>query len=68
MGGSLERVSANVTAILSSLRLYHSVAKVNEAISRIQASLGQEPDIGALDDITLDDLKQKLHVLLQDQV
>ncbi|WP_168220532.1 TolC family protein [Azospirillum thermophilum] len=64
-GGSLERVSAKVTAILSSIRLYHAVAKVNEAISRVQASLGQEPEIGSLDEIPMDTLKEQVRKSLQ---
>lgn len=67
-GNGLERISANVTAILSSIRLYHAAAKANEAVSRVQASLGLEPEIGSLDDISLDELKERIAKILQEPI
>jgi outer membrane protein TolC len=55
-----ERVSAQVTAILSQLRRYHALAKAHEAASKIEASLGLEPAIGSLDDVDLPDLAQRI--------
>lgn len=63
--GNLDRIAANVTAILSSVRRYHAMAKVQEAASRVQASLGVEPRIGSLDDIELPELKQQIHHFLE---
>jgi len=63
--GNLDRIAANVTAILSSVRRYHAMAKVQEAASRVQASLGVEPRIGALDDIELPELKEQIQHFLE---
>lgn len=68
MGSGLERISASVTAILSTIRMYHAVAKVNEAASRVQASLGQEPEIGSLDDMTLEELKGRVTSMLSEAI
>lgn len=53
MASQLDRISANVTFILSSVRRYQAIAKVHEAASRVQASLGLEPEISSLDDADL---------------
>lgn len=67
-GNKLERISANVTSILSAIRMYHAVSKVNEAISRVQASLGLEPEIGSLDDISLEDLTAGIAKVLKEAI
>ena len=54
----LDRISANVTYILSTVRLYQAVAKVQEAESRVQATLGFEPVFESLDDLDLQALRQ----------
>lgn len=60
MGTPLERISRNVTRILSSVRMYQAMARVNEASGRIQATLGLEPQFGALDETTLADLRRQI--------
>jgi outer membrane protein TolC len=62
---NLDRIAANVTTILSSVRRYHAMAKVHEAASRVQASLGLEPRIGSLDDTELPELKKQIHQFLE---
>jgi hypothetical protein len=47
-----------VTYILSTVRLYQAVAKVQEAESRVQATLGFEPVFDSLDDLDLQALRQ----------
>lgn len=64
MASRLDRIAANVTAILSSMRRYHAIAKVNEASSKIQATLGLEPQIPSLDDTSLEDLKHQIETSL----
>jgi outer membrane protein TolC len=49
-------VAARTTTILSLLRRYQAVAGVHEAASKLHATLGLEPDIDSLDDISLADL------------
>jgi hypothetical protein len=53
----LDKVSNTTTAILSLLRRYQALAQANAAASRLQATLGMEPDIGSVQDISLIDLK-----------
>jgi len=43
---------------LSTVRLYQAVAKVQEAESRVQATLGFEPVFESLDDLDLQALRQ----------
>lgn len=49
-------ISANVTTILSELRRYQAMSKFQEATGLLQASLGMEPMIGSLDEVSLQDL------------
>lgn len=65
MASQLDRVSANVSAILSQLRLYHALAKVYEASSKLHATLGLEPQIGSLDDTSLTALTLNISDALQ---
>lgn len=65
MASRLDRISSDVTFILSSVRRYHAMAKVHEAASRVQATLGLEPEIGNLDDIDLPTLQQQIRQSMQ---
>jgi outer membrane protein TolC len=65
MASNLERISASTTSILSSVRLYHAMAKVQEAASRLQATLGLEPEIGSLDDADLPTLEKQIEQSLK---
>ena len=60
MGSPLERISRDVTRILSSVRMYQSMARVNEASAQIQAVLGLEPHISSLDTVALTDLQKEV--------
>lgn len=60
MGSSLERISRDVTRILSSVRMYQAMARVNEASAQIQAVLGLEPHVSSLDTIALPDLQKEV--------
>jgi outer membrane protein TolC/ketosteroid isomerase-like protein len=53
VSSELTRISAAVTSILSEVRRYQAMAKVHEAASRIQASVGLEPTLGNVEDIEL---------------
>jgi outer membrane protein TolC len=59
-GSPLERISAEVTRILSSARLYQALGRVNEASGQIQITLGLEPEIGSVDDLSLDALREEI--------
>lgn len=60
MAGEQARISANVTTILSELRRYKSMAKVQEAVGRMQASIGREPQINSMDTLSLTELQSQL--------
>lgn len=60
MGTPLERISRDVTRILSEVRMYQAMARVNEASGRIQATLGLEPQFSSLDEATLYSLRGEI--------
>jgi len=64
MGSQLDRVTANVSAILSQLRRYEAMAKAQEAAGRVQATLGIDPTLGSVDDTTLPELTRTVHDML----
>jgi hypothetical protein len=65
MASQMDEISANVTHILSSVRRYQAIAKVHEAASRVQATLGLEPNIASLDDTDLATLQTSIKKSLQ---
>ena len=60
MASDLDRISTQVTAILSEVRLYHALAKVKEAEIQIQSTVGVEPNIASLDQLGLEELETYL--------
>ncbi|HSG02624.1 MAG TPA: TolC family protein, partial [Marinobacterium sp.] len=54
------RISANVTTILSELRRYQAMSKFQEATGQLQSSLGMEPEMGSIDEISLVDLTAQI--------
>lgn len=52
----LELVANNTTAILSLLRRYQSLAQLQGAASKMQATIGLEPRLGSVDERSLDQL------------
>ena len=65
MASRLDRISAQLSAILSSTRRYQAMAKVHESGSRLQALLGLQPEIGSLDDTDLPTLQKSVGESLQ---
>ena len=55
--GKLEMVASNTATILSQLRRYQALAGAHAAASRLQATLGMEPEIGSVQDLSLKDLQ-----------
>jgi outer membrane protein TolC len=53
----LDKVSSHTAAIFSLMRRYQALAQAHAAASRLQATLGMEPDIGSVQDMSLTDLK-----------
>jgi outer membrane protein TolC len=58
--GDLERISTQVSSILSDVRRYHALAKLHESASRLQATMGLEPQIDSLDSTSLDELSRRI--------
>jgi outer membrane protein TolC len=52
----LELVANNTTAILSLLRRYQSLAQLQGAASKVQATIGMEPQLGSVGELSLDQL------------
>lgn len=65
MDSQLDRVSVSVSAILSQLRRYDAMAKAQEAAGRVQATLGIDPNIGSVDEMTLQDLTKTIQEMLK---
>ena len=59
-GTALERVSREVAHILSTLRMYQAMARVSESAGQLQLTLGLEPQFGSMDDISLEELAQRV--------
>jgi hypothetical protein len=53
----LDRVSSYTTTILSLLRRYQALALMHSAGSKLQASMGVEPDVPSVREASLDELK-----------
>ncbi len=59
--GEQTLIAANVTSILSELRRYQAMAKVQESIGRLQSSLGMEPELNAsVDGLSLAELRTRV--------
>lgn len=54
--GEQVRIAASVSAIFSQLRRYEAMAKAQEAIGQLQATLGMEPEFNSVDDYSLDQM------------
>lgn len=61
----LDTVANNTTAILSLLRRYQALAQVHAAASKLQSTLGLEPAIGSMQELTLPQLTQQIQTSLQ---
>jgi len=54
----LDRVSSNTTTILSLLRRYQALALVHTSASKLQATMGLEPAVPGVQDVSLEELKR----------
>ena len=54
--GRLESVANNTAAILSLLRRYQALSQVHAAAGKLQATLGMEPEIGSVRELSLPEL------------
>jgi hypothetical protein len=61
----LEQVSSSTTAILSLLRRYQSLSQVQSAGGRLQATMGLEPEIGSVTELSLEDLTREVSASMQ---
>ncbi|MNF42801.1 hypothetical protein D3C84_238650 [compost metagenome] len=60
MQSKLDTVANQTTAILSLLRRYQALAQVQAAEARLQSTLGVEPQIASVDDLSLAQLTQDI--------
>lgn len=60
MQSQLDIVANQTTAILSLLRRYQALAQVQSAEARLQATLGVEPQIGSVDELSLEQLTRDI--------
>ena len=60
----LETVANRTTAILSQLRSYQALAQAHAAASRLQATLGIEPEFGSVKEMTLAQLRETVKTAL----
>lgn len=58
--GKLEQVANSTTAILSLLRRYQSLAQLQGAASKVQATIGMEPVLGSVTDMSLPQLTTEI--------
>lgn len=56
----LEQVANSTTAILSLLRRYQSLSQLQGAGSKLQATMGLEPALGSVTDLSLQDLTREV--------
>ncbi|MBE9526530.1 MAG: TolC family protein [Proteobacteria bacterium] len=56
MAGRQRQISSSVTTILSELRSYQAMSKFQDSIGLLHTTLGLEPEIGSVDDISLTEL------------
>lgn len=61
----LDLIANNTASILSLLRRYQALAQANAAASRLQSSLGMEPEIDSVQNLSLDDLTAKVAASLR---
>jgi outer membrane protein TolC len=61
----LDTVASNTSAILSLLRRYQAMSVANAAASKLQATLGMEPEIGNLQEQSLAQLQNSVSLSLQ---
>lgn len=58
--GQQSLIAARSSAILSMVRRYQALAGVHEAASKLEATLGLDPQIASLDDISLPELTRQI--------
>jgi len=56
----LETVANRTTAILSLLRRYQSLAQLQGAASKVQATIGMEPRLGKVDQLSLEEIVREV--------
>jgi hypothetical protein len=62
----LEQVANSTTAILSLLRRYQSLAQLQGAAGKVQATMGAEPVLGSVSEMTLEQLTRQIATSMRD--
>ncbi|UIN22626.1 TolC family protein [Herbaspirillum frisingense] len=61
----LEQVSNSTVAILSLLRRYQSLSQLQNVSGRLQATMGLEPEIGSVSELSLETLTRQVNASMQ---
>ncbi len=64
--GRLYQISSRTAAILSLLRRYQALSNMHAASGRLQTTLGLEPQVASLNEISLQDLTRQMDRALED--
>ena len=56
----LDRIASDTSAILAQLRLYNALAQTHNAVGRMMATTGLDPDVGTIGEGSLEDLAQRV--------
>lgn len=64
--GRLESVANNTAAILSLLRRYQALSQVHAASGKLQATLGMEPQLGSVRELSLSELTEAVRRSLKE--
>ncbi len=68
VSSELDQISASVVAIMSDVRQYQAIARVEEAASKIQATLGLQPSFGSVDEISVPELARVLETAFSNEL
>jgi hypothetical protein len=64
--GSQENISNKTAAVVSLLKRYDALSKLYAASGKLQATLGMEPNIGSVDDLSLNELTNLIKQWFED--
>ncbi|MEO5328942.1 MAG: TolC family protein [Magnetococcus sp. THC-1_WYH] len=63
----LEQIASETSAILAEMRLYNALALSHNALGRMMATTGQDPDVGSIGEGKLEDLAGRVENWLEGQ-
>ncbi|WP_130471928.1 TolC family protein [Candidatus Magnetaquicoccus inordinatus] len=61
----LDRIASETNAILAELRYYLALSQLQSAVGKMMATVGQDPEVGTIQEGTLEDLSKRVEQWLQ---